>query len=251
VTRGRVATGLAAPALIGTLALVAFVVLGAVVAANPPSASDVGVRIWAMRAFAAGPLRPVIDALNIAGSLEAGAVATAMLAVLFAIRRRWVGAAAILSTWLVELVATAAKVILMRPRPPGAAVTSLLGETWSYPSGHVVRAVAVVAVLIWLTRRDAVPSAPRARTWPSGMRSDAWSRLPIAGIALIAGLLMGVARVAAGVHWPTDVLGGLLLSTAFVCLLFVIDDVAPENVIQPRSAGPPDPPIPERDPGGP
>jgi undecaprenyl-diphosphatase len=41
-------------------------------------------------------------------------------------------------------------------------------------------------------------------------------RLPLATVsAVIGGLVMGYARVAYGVHFPTDVLGGLLLGVAW------------------------------------
>ncbi len=57
--------------------------------------------------------------------------------------------------------------------------------TSSFPSGHMAFLVPV-GLTLWLVRR-------KAGTW-----------------FLAATLLVGVARVVAGVHWPFDILGGIL-----------------------------------------
>ena len=98
----------------------------------------------------------------------------------------------------------------MRPRPPGALVESALNESWSYPSGHVVRAMAVVAILVWL--------ATAGRPWTR-------RTLLALGGGLAAGLLMGVARVATGAHWPTDVVGGLLLAAVYVLVFAMVAEL--------------------------
>ncbi|MEP7379990.1 MAG: phosphatase PAP2 family protein, partial [Chloroflexota bacterium] len=100
-----------------------------------------------------------------------------------------------------DLAAFAVKIVVERPRPDTAAAHQLFGaDSLSFPSGHVVRAVALAAALAWVLV-------------PPGLRF----RLALAAAA-IAGIVMGFARVALGVHWPTDALGGALLGLASFAL---------------------------------
>jgi undecaprenyl-diphosphatase len=109
-------------------------------------------------------------------------------------------AAATLSGWAVYGVA---KWIFQRPRPhvipriPGAG-----GGWYSFPSGHATMAPLVfgLGLLIW--------SAP----WPRQTR--VWLLL----LAAVCSLLIGFSRVYLGVHWPTDVVGGLLLGTGWAAM---------------------------------
>ncbi|HEX8024867.1 MAG TPA: phosphatase PAP2 family protein [Candidatus Limnocylindrales bacterium] len=181
----------------------AFVYLGVNVSLDTPGPFDSGLRDTLMGNFGSGPIGSLLDALNTLGGLEVGAVLTIALAGLFLGLRRSGAAIAIASTWLAEGVSSIAKELLQRPRPTGALVDSALSETWSYPSGHVVRTTAVVAVLVWLALDDG--------------RRD-WLRRTLLGLAagLAAGFVMGLARVATGAHWPTDVIGGLLLGAVYV-----------------------------------
>jgi len=191
-------------ALVGALiALVAFVYLGVTVSLAPPGPFDSGLRDALMTGLGTGPIGGLLDGLNTLGSLEAGAILTIALAGLLVGLRRPGAAVAIASTWIAEGVSSIAKELLQRPRPAGALAESALSETWSYPSGHVVRATAVVAVLVWLAL---------------GSRGRDWLRRTLIALAvgLVAGLVMGVARVATGAHWPTDVVGGVLLGTVYV-----------------------------------
>lgn len=109
-------------------------------------------------------------------------------------------AAATLSGWAVYGVV---KWIVQRPRPrvipriPGA------GAGWySFPSGHATMAPLVfgLGVLIW--------SAP----WPRP------TRLALLLAAAVCSLLIAFSRVYVGVHWPSDVLAGLLLGTGWAAM---------------------------------
>ena len=98
-----------------------------------------------------------------------------------------------------------AKVMTARPRPDAAVIDTLSS---AFPSGHAVRAVAVYGLVAWLVHRLTVRR---------GLR-----RLIVAtAVALV--LLGGLARVALGVHWPTDVLAGFAVGATWLscCLLLL------------------------------
>jgi undecaprenyl-diphosphatase len=117
------------------------------------------------------------------------------------IRRRSEAAgffAATLSGWALYGVA---KWMFQRPRPN--VIQRLSGAGWfSFPSGHATMAPLVfgLGVLIW--------SAP----WPRG------TRVALLLLATLMSLLIAFSRVYLGVHWPTDVLGGLLLGTGWAAM---------------------------------
>ncbi len=116
-------------------------------------------------------------------------------------RRSVVDGALVLVTYgTAEAAELVLKLLVGRPRP--APDLADLVATASFPSGHVVRATAVVGVLYVLL-------VVRA-----GARRAAVVTLAIAAVVALAAL--GLARVASGEHWPTDVLGGYLLGAAVV-----------------------------------
>ena len=102
------------------------------------------------------------------------------------------------ATYLVDFVATLAKAYAERARPDTVAAHALFGtDSYGFPSGHTARTAALMGALVWVF----VPVR--------------W-RLPAATVsAVIGGLMMGYARVAFGVHFPSDVLGGLLIGVAW------------------------------------
>ena len=143
----------------------------------------------------------VMKLLSVAGSgaIEIPLALLLMFGLWFRNRKpeaRWY-AAAVLSGWALYALA---KFAVHRPRPH--VISRLMhGAGWySYPSGHAVLAPLVfgLGVIAW------------AAPWPS----PALRRGALALAALLA-LGIGCSRVYLGAHYPTDVLGGLLLGTAW------------------------------------
>ncbi|WP_338748843.1 phosphatase PAP2 family protein [Janibacter alittae] len=93
--------------------------------------------------------------------------------------------------WTLEAVC---KVLVERPRPAEAVVEV---GSWSYPSGHATNAALGAVLLITLV---------------TTVRS-AWVRWGATTLVVIGAVLTAADRVVLGVHYPGDVLSGLLLGT--------------------------------------
>jgi membrane protein DedA with SNARE-associated domain/membrane-associated phospholipid phosphatase len=91
---------------------------------------------------------------------------------------------------------------VQRVRPPAADWLVSAGG-WSYPSGHTTQVTAWCGALLIVVAVDA----------SRRLRVAAF----VSAVAVVA--LVGASRVYLGVHWLTDVLGGLTLSAAVVCLV--------------------------------
>ncbi len=159
--------------------------------------------LWEQRvvdsiALKAGLFGDVFRAINTLGNLPYWAVLVAIVAVVIWLVRGVRAALLVGLTLASDLAAFAVKIVVERQRPDTAATDHFFGpDSFSFPSGHVVRAVALFAAVAW------VLAPPRLRL-----------RLALAA-GLIGGAVMGYARVSLGVHWPTDAIGGALLGTAW------------------------------------
>jgi membrane-associated phospholipid phosphatase len=98
----------------------------------------------------------------------------------------------LLGSWLISYTT---KLILQRPRPSFWEVTSLPSD-YSFPSGHALLSMSLVAALMVIT-------------W--GSRWQGWV-LVIGGIYAIT---IGWTRLYLGVHFPSDVLAGWMVAIAW------------------------------------
>ena len=142
-----------------------------------------------------------VDSLGLATrDLGTGAVVVIAVALLWRPHRLW-------AQWLMwsALVGFAlqniVKELVGRERPSWSE-SAFQPLTASFPSGH-----AMSGVTMWMVLGVILLVAPVG------------GRLPrvVGVLALAIGVLMGPSRLVLGVHWPTDVLAGLLLGGAVVC----------------------------------
>jgi len=119
---------------------------------------------------------------------------------LWLIGRRRLAVTLVLGDVSVELAVLVAKLVVDRVRPVAGLPADLITSA-SFPSGHVARVAVAVGILILFAG------------WPRGSARAAAVAVGVAGVALLA-----VARIASGEHWPSDVLGSLLLAGAILGL---------------------------------
>jgi undecaprenyl-diphosphatase len=105
------------------------------------------------------------------------------------------GGAMLLSNWV--------KLLVSRPRPPVAHLEAVAGA--SFPSGHATQASA-----LWLSLVLALPAvgAPRRVTAAA------------AALALVVVVAVAASRVYLGVHYPGDVVAGVLLGTGWAVFVW-------------------------------
>jgi undecaprenyl-diphosphatase len=96
--------------------------------------------------------------------------------------------------------------LVNRPRPVVGQVlrvTEHPGST-SFPSGHMIFITISAAVLLLCLGHRYLPRWARAIGW-------------VVVAAIVA--TVGLDRIYAGVHWPSDVLAGLLIATAWIAFV--------------------------------
>ncbi|MFF0284311.1 phosphatase PAP2 family protein [Rhodococcus aetherivorans] len=143
---------------------------------------------------------PALTAVAIAVTEFAGPVGITLVAVVAGLfwsrrsRSALPGAVLVGTVGVASVAETVAKSIVGRSRPPVA--TQVLLETdHSFPSGHVTCATALLLLVVAMLGRE---------------RSGRYRWL-LAVAATTAAVFVAATRVYLGEHWPTDVLGGLLL----------------------------------------
>ena len=152
-----------------------------------------------------GPIVYPMQLINASAGIWQVLIGASAIVALFLFERRagWLMLIGSVSSLLDNII----KLIISRQRPPADLVHILSPATgFSYPSGHAV-------FFTWMSFMIAVAVAPRIR--PS-FRPLLW----ILAAAVI--VLTCISRVWAGDHWPSDVLGGVLLGigwSAFVLWL--------------------------------
>jgi undecaprenyl-diphosphatase len=179
--------------------------LGAAVAAGLARGLDELSRD-AVAALSTSVLAPMLEAWNWLGDIPITLAITLVAAAGLLLEGRRRAAAVVVASLLAGVVCSLLKLAFASPRPPGADVVDLLGgPSYGYPSAHVTRFLALWGTLAIIAISE-------------GRLADGTRRRAI--VALLAGgtILMGIARMSAGAHWLSDVIGGALLAAAWLAL---------------------------------
>ncbi len=98
-------------------------------------------------------------------------------------------------------VAALIRVFYHRARPfVELQVSHVLNDSaYSFPSGHTIFMFALATAIFMFNKR-------------------------LGAVLYVCGLIIGIARIAGGVHWPSDVLGGMVLGTLVGCLTVYLFD---------------------------
>ena len=202
IDRRLLAVALAAA--VAAAALTAYVVRFPI---NPTDVADER----AVQSIQWGPLDLTFRFFSFIGDAK-GTVIVAFILVLVLVfnRRAWPFAlAAALSAGWYQLLSR----LIIRPRPTTAQVllvTEHPGAS-SYPSGHTIFIVTVVTVLMFCFGYRFLRGWARAAGWVVG------------GVIV---LLNGLGRIDSGAHWPTDVLAGLLIATAWIAFILSVRTIS-------------------------
>jgi undecaprenyl-diphosphatase len=107
--------------------------------------------------------------------------------------------------WIISLL----KDFFGRPRPLIVEYLSVPNSA-SFPSGHAANST-IVYILMAVALFEIVPGK--------------YARICLTSVAFILALLIGISRIALGVHWPSDVLGGWIFGLGWCCLWFLKDSI--------------------------
>ena len=193
---------------LGPLSLVAFVLfaINTYLVLNGATGSGFDVPLArAAQTFPWGPLTYWMNLTNVTGGIIQDVAGAVIVIALFIYERRagYLMALGAIGSLIDQIV----KVSIQRHRPTADLVKILNPSNgYSYPSGHAV-------FFTWVYFMLAASLSPKV---PPRWRGVLW------GVAAVLIYLACAARVWAGAHWPSDVIGGFLLGlgwSAFVMWL--------------------------------
>ena len=192
---------------LGPTALVVFVLFAVdtfLVVQNQVLPSDIPIARF-IQQLNWGPIVYPMELINASAGIWQVLLGAIAIAALFVLERRagWLMLIGSISSLLDNII----KLVISRQRPPADLVHILSPTTgFSFPSGHAV-------FFTWMAFMIAVSLAPKIRPV---FRPILWT------LVVVVIVLTCIARVWAGAHWPSDVIGGVLLGvgwSAFVLWL--------------------------------
>jgi undecaprenyl-diphosphatase len=141
---------------------------------------------------------------QLGGGIGMAVLSVAVVLVLLVVKRKRTAlfmATAALGTLVLS---TGLKLLFHRARPEDVTYLIEIPSSFSYPSGHALGSMGVLASTVIVLY---AVGAPRLLRWPATLLTG----LFVVGVAL--------SRIYFGVHYPSDVIGGQLAAAAWVSAL--------------------------------
>lgn len=104
------------------------------------------------------------------------------------------------------LLSNALKLTFARPRPPFADIAPLITPA-SFPSGH-----SMMSAVVYLTIGAIV----------ARLRPDPRVGAFVLTLSILVTVIVGISRIFLGMHWPTDVLAGWAVGSAWAILCWLV-----------------------------
>ena len=146
-------------------------------------------------------LTDVAHVLTLVGSEGVVGALGAVVLLLLVVRRQWTRAAVLCAGLGGSAVLTVVvKFLVARPRPGGIDRLGTVDNSYSFPSGHVLNSVVLLALGVWLL-------------WPA---ASYVVRAALSGGATVLALGIAASRVYLGYHWLTDVVASVLVAVAWL-----------------------------------
>jgi undecaprenyl-diphosphatase len=191
------ASGRFAAAAVFVVAAVSYVVLGRAVSHDPPTGIDAAARSLV-------GVAPGIATIFTESCLWPALVTLGLIGCAFAVRARaWRARIvySIVTTVVSWQTSNVLKDVFARPRPPYWIV---FHETsFAYSSGHAMFATIVYWLWAYFVARSSLPAGVR---------------VPLCSVLALWGAGVIWSRLALGAHYPTDLIGGVLLGIAMIAL---------------------------------
>lgn len=153
-------------------------------------------------ALSLGAWRSAWDLISSFGNYPMIPIAIAFVLWLIWIKRRREALLVIILLVVATAGSELVKAIVARPRPLGSA-PGIAGVIYSYPSGHAFEDLIIFGMMA-------------LRGWRS--HKPLWLRALVAVLVIAEVALVSIARLALDLHYPSDVLGGLLSGLAILGL---------------------------------
>ena len=198
--------------LLWVTGLVVLVVLSVLAHSNAQFPGDAAIT-GLLRPLGHSVLAPVIEFPSNVNQPTLGAVLLAVIVAILAVLRHFRAAIAVtVGTLVADLINALINGLVARPRPHNVHVPTISGlGAHSFPSGHVEHVTVLFGFLFYLTVL-AAHARPDRRVW--------FLLIQIVCVYFIA--LIGVGRIVAGDHQPSDVLAGYLVAALLLPLIWLL-----------------------------
>jgi len=173
----------------------------------PRLPGDLPVAHW-VQSLSTPRMDGLMEKVTLLGETYVAVASILVVAAVLALARHRRTAVAFLGIAVLEIMMEALKAIVDRPRPSGELVLVFeSGTSGSFPSGHTYHAVVFGGLLLALV--------------VSQIRQP-WLRRSVTAIVVALILAVALSRVYLGAHWPSDVLGSVVLGIPSVAFLVFV-----------------------------